>query len=132
MVVILGSSILIAIRVSIEKVMTLDVDPEDILLGSMIIATVILLPVVALLWTSPNGSQIGLLAGLAVTATLAQLLVIRLVKKEEWSIVSVFAFWEVLAAIALGIMIFGESLSAIGVAGAVLIVAGGMLQVGRK
>ena len=72
------------------------------------------------------------LVGLALTATLAQLFVIYLLRIEAWSVVSIFAFWEVLAAVAFGILIFGESLSMVGFLGAAFIVGGGMLQVARK
>ena len=86
---------------------------------------------VVFVWITPTLSQALLLIGLAVTATLSQLFVIQLVRSDAWSVVSIFAFWEVLAAIMLGIVIFGESLSVLGTVGAGLIVLGGVLQVRR-
>ena len=41
-------------------------------------------------------------------------------------------FYGMWAAFGLGILVFSESLSAAGLAGAALIVVGGVLQVGRK
>ncbi len=132
MAVVLCSSLLIAVRVSVEKVMTDKSDPEDILLGSMLIAGALVLPLVWPIWVTPSYPQVVLLIGLAGSATLSQLFVIRLIRSGAWSVVSTFAFWEVLAAISLGILIFGESLSPFGLVGALLIVAGGLLQIGRK
>lgn len=132
MLAVLASSVLIAIRVSVEKVMSVDLEPEDILLGSMLIATVLVLPSIIPIWITPTLKQVLNMLALTVTATLSQLFVIQLVRSGAWSIVSIFAFWEVLAAIVLGVLIFSESLPLIGVIGAGLIVAGGLTQVGRQ
>lgn len=130
--VVLSTCLLIAIRITIEKVMSVELDPEDILLGSMAIATIMVAPMVVPVWQNPSLEQVAFLFGLALTATLSQLFVIQLVRIGSWSVVSIFAFWEVLAAIALGIVIFGESLALATALGAVLIVVGGLLQVVRR
>ena len=129
--VVLCSSLLIAIRVSIEKVMTASAEPVDILLGSMMIATILVAPVTYLVWVPVNLHQVLLLTALALTATIAQLIVIWLVRSGAWSAVSIFAFWEVLAAILLAMILFGEMLAPAGAIGAVLIIAGGLILVAR-
>jgi len=129
--VVLCSSLLIAIRVSVEKIMTASAEPVDILLGSMMIATVIVAPATYLVWQPVTTYQLLLLAALALTATIAQLIVIWLVRSGAWSAVSIFAFWEVLAAIVLAMILFGETLSTFAALGAALIIAGGLILVAR-
>ena len=127
-----GSCVFIATRVTVEKIMTAETPSEDILLGSMIIAAVLLLPFVVLDWKSPNLIQFWWLVGLATSATLSQLFVIQLVRKNAWKVVSVFAFWEVPATILFGILIFSESVSMFGIIGTALILAGGLIQIRRE
>lgn len=129
--VVLCSSILIAVRVSVEKVMTASVEPVDILMGSMMIATVIVAPAAYVVWVPINLHELLLLSAMSLTATIAQLIVIWLLRRGAWSAVSVFAFWEVLAAILLAMILFGEILAPVAAIGAVLIIAGGLILVVR-
>lgn len=96
------------------------------------IGATVSLSAAAFVWVAPSGPQWAMLAALGVTMVLAQSLFVLSMKQAEVSLVISFLYATLVFAALYDFALFGDLPTAASLAGAALIVLGGLLQAWRE
>ena len=100
-------AVLVSIQMALNRKLGVTVNPLVTSLWGAVIATFLLLPFLPGVWTAPTAEAWWLLAVLIVLGAVSQTLIVFAFSRAQASALAPFTYFEIVAAVLLGLFIFG-------------------------
>jgi drug/metabolite transporter (DMT)-like permease len=128
----LGAGVAFALYLIATRQAAKSSDPIKTLAFQCVVGTVLLTPQAVATWTTPAWNDLAFFAGLGLFSALSHALSIAAFRLAQASLLSPLVYIELLGAVVIGYFAFDEVPGALTLAGAALIVIGGLVLVRRN
>lgn len=129
---VLGTGLMAALQMLVNRKLGVLADPTVISMWGAMVATLLLLPGVPVFWTAIDPDVIWVLIAIPVTTAASQTLMILAMARAEASTLAPFTYSEIIAAIVIGLIMFGTIPDAFSWLGMGLITLCGILVAREK
>ena len=115
---VLGTGLMVALQMLVNRKLGVLADPTVISMWGAMVAALVLLPAATVFWTAIDPGVFWVLIAIPVTTAASQTLMILALARTEASILAPFTYSEIIAAIVIGLIMFGtvpDALSWLGI-----------------
>ncbi len=115
---VLGTGLMVALQMLLNRKLGVLSDPLVISMWGALIASLVVLFTVPFVWVTITLHQMGVLALMALTSAASQTMMILALARAPASDLAPFTYWEIVAAVLIGLVMFGtlpDALSWIGI-----------------